>query len=240
MAPDFAQSAGQIRRRGQVQVREQGRVGLQERDLLGLGLLHLQDQVGLAEDVGGGRDDARSLGLVVGVGDRASLSSPSLDQNLVAVLGELARTHRRQRDPILVGLDLGWNADLHARTSSRVVISKVQPWRSSSANISAGLDAALGGNRAPGLDPPPGEQPHRGRRRRSGRNDPAAQPPRVIRLGERPNPHRPSAAGRLHQMHRDRLARGRDRLACDSPDLRLRGRASAPGGSRGDRATGKA
>ena len=44
----------------------------------------------------------------------------------MAVLGQLAGADRRQRDPVLVGLDLGRDADLHARTPSLTSTSK---WR---------------------------------------------------------------------------------------------------------------
>src|SRR6185295_14536326 len=132
------EAPGQVRGRRQVQEREQGGLGPKQRDLLPLGLLHLQDQVGIAEHVLGGRNDARSLGLVVRVRDRAALPGPTLNQDLVTVLGELARPDRRQRDAVLVGLDLGGDADLQARTSSLVVSSNRQPRCSSSANISAG------------------------------------------------------------------------------------------------------
>ena len=57
--------------------------------------------------------DARALGLEVGIGDRAALAGPALDEHLVAVLGELADADRRQRDAVFVRLDLGRNSNNH-------------------------------------------------------------------------------------------------------------------------------
>jgi hypothetical protein len=48
--------------------------------------------------------------------------APGLDHDLVAVLGQLAHARRRERDPVLVSLDLGGDADLQ-RTSFRQVMS---------------------------------------------------------------------------------------------------------------------
>ena len=124
----------------------------------------------------------------------------------MAVLGELARTHRRQRDPVLVGLDLGWNADLHARTSSRVVISKVQPRRSSSANISAGSMQRSGGTAPRASMLPRASSRTAAAAGAAVETTPPPRPQASLRLGERPNPHRPSAAVRLHQMHGQRPA----------------------------------
>ena len=61
---------------------------------------------------------SRALRLELGVGDRAALAGAGLDQHLVAVLGHLAHPGRGDRDPVLVGLDLGRDPDPHA-TSSR-------------------------------------------------------------------------------------------------------------------------
>ena len=76
----------------QVQVREEDLLRAQQRDLLGLGLLDLQHEVGLPEDRGRVGHDARALRGECGVLDRAALAGAGLDQHLVAVLAQLART----------------------------------------------------------------------------------------------------------------------------------------------------
>ena len=102
----------------QVQVGEERVARLQPRDLLGLGLLDLDDQVGLAEDRVGVGQDLRALRDVVARRLIAEPSpAPGLHDDLVAAVGELAHARRGQRDAVLVGLDLGGDADLHWWTS---------------------------------------------------------------------------------------------------------------------------
>ena len=98
---------------GEVQVGEEHLPGPQQLDLLGLRLLDLQHHVGLAEHRRGVGHDARALRLVIVVGDRAALAGAGLDEHLVAALGQLAHAGGRERDAVLVGLDLGGDADLH-------------------------------------------------------------------------------------------------------------------------------
>jgi hypothetical protein len=93
-----------------MQVGEQRLALAQKRDLLRLGLLDPEHHLGRVEDVVGGRKDARALGLEVGIGDRAALAGPALNEHLVAVLGELADADGRQRDAVLVGLHLAGDA----------------------------------------------------------------------------------------------------------------------------------
>ena len=90
---------------------------LQARDLDGLRLLDLDDQVGLAEHGIGVGEDLRALGDVVGVADGRALPRPGLHDDLVAAIGQLAHARRGQRDAVLVGLDLGGDANLHWWTS---------------------------------------------------------------------------------------------------------------------------
>ena len=72
----------------------------------------------LADTITGGvGNDSRTLRLVIGVGDRAALPGTGLDQHFVAVLGEFADPRGGNRDPVLVGLDLGGYSDLHATSS---------------------------------------------------------------------------------------------------------------------------
>ena len=49
------------------------------------------------------------------VRERAAVAGARLDEHLVPALDELARARRRQRDAVLVGLDLLDDADLHRR-----------------------------------------------------------------------------------------------------------------------------
>ncbi len=100
--------------RREVQVGEEHLAGAQHLDLRRLRLLDLEDHLGLAEDRRRVGRDPRALGLVVGVGDRAALPGAGLDQDLVPVLGQLAHADRGDRDPVLVGLDLGRDADPHS------------------------------------------------------------------------------------------------------------------------------
>ncbi len=121
MAPESHSALGQLGGRGEVQVGEQRLPLAQKRHLLRLGLLDPEHHLGRFEDVVGGREDARALGLEVGVGDRAALAGPALDEHLVAVLGELADADRRQRDAVFVLLDLGRNSYLHFSPSERLI-----------------------------------------------------------------------------------------------------------------------
>ena len=57
--------------------------------------------------------DASALRDVLVVGDRGALARSGLDQHLMAVLDQLAHSGRRERDAVLVRLDLGGDADLH-------------------------------------------------------------------------------------------------------------------------------
>ena len=77
-----------------------------------IGSFTLSSSSGLRPDVVDG-DDARAGALVVGVGERAAVAGRRLDEHLVALLHELARARRRQRDAVLVGLDLLGDADAH-------------------------------------------------------------------------------------------------------------------------------
>src|SRR3954451_14904664 len=141
----LAESSRQIGRRGQVQVRKQGHARTKPLHLLGLRFLDPQDELGLAPDLVE-RDDPGALRLVVGIADRAALAGALLNQNLVAVLGELASSDGRQRDAVLVVLDLGGNAYL--QTVSSTFTSTRQPRGTSSANSASG-STQLSGGRTP-------------------------------------------------------------------------------------------
>ena len=98
----------------QVQVGEEQLAGPQPRDLDRLRLLDLDDHLGLRRRRRRRRAAiVRALRDVLVVGDRRALARALLDEHLVAVLGQLAHAGGRQRDAVLVGLDLGGDADLH-------------------------------------------------------------------------------------------------------------------------------
>jgi hypothetical protein len=87
---------------------------LQQRHLGRLRLLDLDDHVGLAEHRLGVRHDPRPLRRVVAVLDRRADARAALDHDVMAVLVQLADPRGRQRDAVLIGLDLGGNADLQS------------------------------------------------------------------------------------------------------------------------------
>ena len=101
---------------GDVQIREEDEIFAQPRILDRDRLLHLEEQLRLLPDVVEG-DDLRARAHVVVVRHRASVAGRRLDEHVVPLLHELARARRRERDAVLVGLDLLGNADPHdART----------------------------------------------------------------------------------------------------------------------------
>ena len=75
-------------------------------------LLDLEQEVGFAPHLVDGHAPSAN-GLVGLVGKRAARPRAAFHEDLVAALRELERTGRRQRDPVLVLLDLGGDADLH-------------------------------------------------------------------------------------------------------------------------------
>jgi hypothetical protein len=112
---------------GQVQEGEQHVVGPQPADLLGGGLLDLDDQPRLAEDVVGGGDDPRPGGDVLLVGDPRSRAGVPLDQHLVAVGGQLPCPGRAQGDPGFARLALLGHSNLHLRLRGPAVVPAAQP-----------------------------------------------------------------------------------------------------------------
>src|SRR5215207_9766032 len=111
-----------------MQVGEQRVAGLEARDLVGLGLLDLDDQLGLAEHRLGVGHDPRTLRAVVVVPDRRPLPRPGLHDDLVTTIDQLTNPRRGQRHPGLVGLDLGGNANLPWWTAL-CVEGRVTIWR---------------------------------------------------------------------------------------------------------------
>ena len=99
---------------GDVQVGEEDEALAQPAVLGRDRLLHLQQQLRAAPDLVDRRDPG-AVRLVVGVGELAPRAGAGLDDDLVAALDELARPGRRQRDAVLLGLDLLGDADAHGR-----------------------------------------------------------------------------------------------------------------------------
>jgi len=96
-----------------VEVGEQHLVGPQEGVLGRDGLLDLQQQVGVAPDVScSANHGGAGLGEVF-VGDCRAQAGSGLDQDGVAAAGQVVHTSRRDRDAILLALDLCGDADLH-------------------------------------------------------------------------------------------------------------------------------
>src|SRR5205807_1992317 len=119
-------------------------------DLLGLGLLHLEHERGVAPErvhVG----EARAGPDVVLVADAAASARAGLDEHLVAPLAERPRPSRRQRDPLLAELDLARDADDHgpgrAFRRSRMCCANSSPassWRKWPASRITTIRPALG------------------------------------------------------------------------------------------------
>ena len=101
----------------EVEVGEYDLVLADHLDLDRLGLLDLDDHVGLAEDLLGRGDDRRARRAVVGVGEAASDAGALLDEHLVPVLAQGLGPHREKADPVFSFLDLFRNADNHQTTS---------------------------------------------------------------------------------------------------------------------------
>ena len=96
-----------------MEVGEEDLVVAEQPVLLGNGLLHLEDQLGVGPDLVSRAGDACPDRLVGTVPKRAPLPRPRLDEDVVTTLEQLTRACRRERDAVLVGLDLAGDADLH-------------------------------------------------------------------------------------------------------------------------------
>jgi hypothetical protein len=95
-----------------VQVGDERVPRVQELDLVGLRLLDLDDQPGVGEHRLGVVDDPRALGGVVAIFEGEAVPGAALHEHVVAAIGQLTRTGGRQYHAVLVGFDLGANADL--------------------------------------------------------------------------------------------------------------------------------
>ena len=97
----------------EMEIGEQHLAGPQHRALLGLRLLHLDDQVGLREDRSRPVGDPRAGALVVRVRESDSGTGLGLDEHLVARCHQLPNSRGHQADAVLVHLDLLRNPDPH-------------------------------------------------------------------------------------------------------------------------------
>jgi hypothetical protein len=100
-----------------VQIGEEDLALAQPRDFFGLGLFHAKDHFRVGEDRVGVRRDPRALLDVGLVRQCASGAGAGLDDHLMTAIDQLAHAHRRQRDPVLIGLDLCRDSDFHWLTS---------------------------------------------------------------------------------------------------------------------------
>ena len=122
IAPDATSASRQLARRGEVQVREEDLPRSQPSELVRERLLDLEHEVARRPHVVDPREPrARpDVGLV---GERAADARAGLDDDLVALRGELARAAGREGDAVLVGLDLANDADLHRVAAAAGVLS---------------------------------------------------------------------------------------------------------------------
>ena len=100
---------------GQVEIREEHLPGTEPRGFDRLRLLDLDDQLRLGEDLLGVLRHARSGGPVRVVGEAAAGAGARLDEDVVAVMGQLTRAAGDEADSIFEGLDLFRNAHAHGR-----------------------------------------------------------------------------------------------------------------------------
>ena len=98
--------------RGDVQVGEEHEPFTEPWILRRNRLLHLEQELGALPDFVDGRDPG-AVRLVLLVGELAAGASTGLDDDIVPALDQLARTCGRQRDPVLLRLDLLRDADAH-------------------------------------------------------------------------------------------------------------------------------
>ena len=97
---------------GDVEVGEKRQALAEPRILRRDRLLDLEQQVSAAPHLVDG-DDRRARPLVGLVGESAARARVGLDEHVVPTLNELAGAGRRQRDPVLLRLDLFGYADAH-------------------------------------------------------------------------------------------------------------------------------
>ena len=129
--PGRGEAAGLLGIRRQVEVGEEQLARSQHLDLRGLQLLDVDDHLRLGEHRRRVGDDRRALQRVALVADRRALPRAGLDQHLMAVLDHFAHPGGGDRDAVLVGLDLGGDANLHGLTNSlarRASQNSIRSW----------------------------------------------------------------------------------------------------------------
>ena len=165
----------------EVQVREEDQVGADLGVLGREGLLHLEHHLGLPPDVAA-RGDRAARGDVGGVREPRAVTRRLLDYDLVATVDELTGTRGRQRDAILLGLDLLDDADLHVVAPAEVLapgsipVSSVWPDRTPRRLRSARRQRSAPLVHSPGPDPGLFTAPF--------------EPPRPARASRPPSPRR--------------------------------------------------
>ena len=97
-----------------MEVGEQRVARLKQPHFLGLRLVDLDDQLGLAEHRRGVPDNRRALSRERLVGDRRSDPGIRLYNDAVADINKLTHSRGRDRHTVFVRLDLGRNPDDHA------------------------------------------------------------------------------------------------------------------------------
>jgi len=102
----------------------------------GLRLLHLDDHLGLGEDLGGVLGDRRAGRFVDRVGDADAGSGAGLNENLVPMGDGLADAGRDHADAVFVDLDFLGHADLHGRPSFCAVSARINRWANRSEIVS--------------------------------------------------------------------------------------------------------
>jgi hypothetical protein len=98
---------------GEVQVCEQHLASAQQGNFRRLRFLHLDDQVRRREHLGHGVQDGCAGFAIRVVVIADSGAGRVLDHDLVAVLNQFPHAGRGHPNPVFVGLDFLWNADLH-------------------------------------------------------------------------------------------------------------------------------
>ncbi|MCY1368789.1 hypothetical protein D9M69_557900 [compost metagenome] len=96
-----------------MQVGEEGLLRAQAGTLLGQGLLDLDDQLRLFEDLAGAPGHLGAGGLIVLVDEADGGAGPGLDPDFMPQAGQFAHGLRGQADPVLVVLDLLRHSDTH-------------------------------------------------------------------------------------------------------------------------------
>jgi hypothetical protein len=104
----------------EVKIREDGLIGTNQRDLVGLRLFHLHDQIRCRPDLVASLDDRSTVRRIVCVENPAAQPRTALHEHAVTGTPQLFDAHRQQGDAILVRFDFLRNADDHGARISRL------------------------------------------------------------------------------------------------------------------------